>query len=206
MTVLFWMSFGTLWILVAVHSFVLLEVLHQIGDIRTRLITSEHIVDLDSLAGTPLPELAGLAAETLNPAGWDDFLVQERGVGVLFTTRCTTCITLAKQITKYGRDRRTGSTPLFVILQASLDEAKTFLHETRIDPRIVLIDPSASIGERLAVTWSPAAIAIERRRIVEGAIVTNLDELKALSARNDARLAEAVMPSSIDDKPIVKTG
>lgn len=187
MMTLFWISFAALWIVVFIQGFMLLEVLAQVGQLRTGLVTNQRFIDPDALAGREVPAFAGLHAGTLAPASWDEYLGEQRGVAVLLTTRCKTCRAIARQLTRYVRKRAPEAMSIFAIVQGPLDEATEFIVETRIDPDLVAIDPDASIGERLGVTWSPGVIAIDKSHVAGAAVIGDMKQLEEFIERVASR-------------------
>jgi peroxiredoxin len=178
---LFWISFGILWAIVALQSFVLLEVLGQVGQIRTQLVTRERVVDLERLAGHELEELEAVAADTLQPVSWEDYLPEGRGVVLMFTSRCVTCRSLARRMTRLVRKLHQSDVAVFAILSSTLEDAKEFIADTKIDQTLLAIDSEHSLAQSLDLEVAPCALAVDHRRILDVRVVSELKHVDALA-------------------------
>lgn len=177
---LFWISFGVLWVIVLTQSLALLEVLRQMGVMQTQLAERSRVLDLHKFDGREVEELDGLAADTLEPVGWDDYLRNRSGVVLLFASRCMTCRSLARKMARLLRRHDSERIPIFAVLHASLEDAREFLDDTKLDPRLLAIDTAGSLAQSLAFDVTPLALAVEHGRIREVRIVSELKHIEAL--------------------------
>ncbi|GEM_PF-1513059 len=184
MSALFWVSFGALWLIVAVQGFAFLEVLRQVGEMRRQLGSRQGVMIVPDAVktGAPLPELSGQAASDLCPAKWDEYLGPGLNLLVLLTAHCITCRHVAEELKGLAADVK-GETTLMVILDTrdgQLDEAQTFIRETGLDPRMVVIDEGGRTAKQLGVGWNPAVVTVHRRELGEAAIINDATQLHAL--------------------------
>ncbi len=192
MSVLFWLGFGLLWIIVVVQGFALLEVLRQIGFIQKRLGPRQGALIMQGIVkgGDPLPELAGSAASDLRPARWEDYLNPVFSVIVLLSTHCNVCRTIAGDLTRFAAEIK-NEAAIIVLLDGKSDEVQEFIDKTQLDRRLVILDEQKITAERLGVMWNPAAVTIRNGRLGEAAIINDLDQLEALVETKEAEYAYA---------------
>lgn len=177
---IFWVSFGLLWLLVAIQGFTLLEVLRQIGQIRKQIgQTQGTFIVQDAMTGKPLPEVTGRRATDLLPANWDDYLRTDFGVIILLSTHCITCRTIAEELSRFAADVK-DKVSIVVLVQGTLDEAQTFVTSTRLDRRLVILDEEGTTAQRLGVAWNPGVVTIRERKIDQVGIINEVDQLNRL--------------------------
>lgn len=177
----FWVSYAALWIIVAIQSFALVEVLRQIGLIRKQLEPQQGaLIVPDAVApGSALPELSGLSAETMLPARWDEYLHARLGIIVCLTAHCTSCHAIADDLTGLAADVRPDAT-IVALVEGSRDEVQGFIEQTGLDPRLVIIDEGGQTLKRLGVSWNPGAVTVREGRLGEAAIVNSVMQISAL--------------------------
>jgi hypothetical protein len=179
--IVFWISFGLLWCIVAIQGFVLLEVLRQIGQIRKPIEHGEGslLVHNAELTGQRLPEASGRRASDLLPANWDDYLGTGLGVIVLLSTRCIACRTVAEQLNRFA-DEAKGRLSLVVLIEGTSEEVQLFLSETHLNRQRVIIDEEGTIARRLGVKWNPGVVTIRERKIDQLGLINDVDQLNIL--------------------------
>jgi hypothetical protein len=97
MTTIFWISFGLLWIIVAILGLAFLEMLRQVGQLRKQIGPQQGVMIMQGAikAGDPLPQLTGITATGLRSANWEDYLDPHFSVVILLSTHCITCRAIA---------------------------------------------------------------------------------------------------------------
>lgn len=190
---LFWISFGVLWVIVLTQSLALLEVLRQIGVMQTQLAERRRVLDLHQFDGKEVEDLDAVAADTLDPVGWDDYLRNRSGIVLLFASRCMTCRSLAQKMAKLLPRHDGERISIFAVLHSSLEDARGFLDDTKLDPRFLAVDTAGSLAQSLAFDVTPLAVALEHGRIREVRIVSEIKHVEALLRElEDATEAEIV--------------
>jgi hypothetical protein len=190
MQTLFWISFAVLWILVLVQGFALLEVLRQIGFMRKQQGVGQQgnlFVRNPDLTGQELPKAAGRRAADLLPANWDDFLHGERGVLVLLSTTCIACRTVAEKLHGFI-ERARDVFAVATIVEGDFEDIQAFIKETRLDPRLVIIDEKGKTAEALGVKWKPGVVVVLGRQVDQVGIINDAEQLDLLLA--EAKRAE----------------
>lgn len=193
MWAIFWVSFGLLWVIVAIQSFAFLELLRQIGQIRQQLGPRQGALVMKDAVNTggPLPELTGLSAVDLRPARWDDYLGKDFSVVVALTTRCNSCRLIAEELTGFAGELG-DAVSIAVLVEGSVDEVANFLTATRLNPRMVIIDEDGITTKAFGINWNPGAVTIWGRKLGEAAIVNDVDQINALIEAKTGRLENAV--------------
>lgn len=190
MTLIFWVSFGLLWILVVIQGLAFLEVLRQIGQLRKQVGPQQGALIMQGAvkAGDPLPQLVGLSASTLRPARWEDYLDPHFSVVVLLSTHCITCRAIAEDLTRLAADV-SDEAAIIVLVEGKIDEAQAFIAKTRLNPRLVVIDEKGETAKQFGVLWNPAAITIRGKKLSEAAIINDINQLNALVRAEEANHA-----------------
>ena len=150
MNLLFLISFVLLWLIVAIQGFALIEVLRQIGLLRQESPPREDIlVTLKAVkTGEPLPALAGISAEHLQPVLWQDFLPDSFGVAILLSTHCQTCRELARELPSFIAESN-AAMPTIIIIDGVQKEVLEFINEMGLDRHLVVKIGRASCRERV---------------------------------------------------------
>jgi len=187
MNVLFWISFALLWLLVIIQGFAFLEVLRQIGQINKRLGTrlGARIMPGAIKAGDPPPELGGIAAHTLQPARWEDYLNPRFSVILLLSTHCYTCRMLAEDIPPFAKEVK-DEAAILVIVQGRQQEVEELITKAKLPPNLVVIDEDQTTAKRFGVLWTPAAITIRQGKLGEASVITDIDSLSTLIYSQEA--------------------
>jgi hypothetical protein len=181
---IFWVSFGLLWVIVVIQGFAFLEVIRQVGQIRRFLGDKQGVLFMPDTVetGASLPELSGQAAETLQPAQWEGYLGPGLNLLILLTAHCMSCRHIAEELTGYAADIKKEATITAIVesREGQSEEALVFLRETKLDPRMVIVDEGGKTAKRLGVSWNPAVVTIYGRKIGKAAIVNDVYQLHGL--------------------------
>lgn len=154
-------SYIALWIVVLVQTFVLIELLRQIGILRLRvgdepgaLVTEGEGLE----RGSPAPafEARDLSTGTVMT---QEIFDGHRTLLVFLTTRCQACRKLAPDLKRIARDY-TGKTQIITICSGPGDECPTFAHEFGL-PMPMLFDQDQQINRAYKVHRTPSATLID---------------------------------------------
>ncbi len=168
--------------------------LRQLGQLREQIGPRQGVLFVPGAVqtGAALPELSGVDAIKQHAAQWEDYLGDGLNLIVLLTAHCATCQFVAEHLAGLARDVEGEATVLAIVetREGHIEEALTFIGESRLDPRMVVVDEGGKTAQRLGVGWSPAVVTASGRRLGEAAIINSASQLNALV---HARVEEHVM-------------
>jgi hypothetical protein len=183
----FWLSYGGLWCLVVVQALALLELIRQVGYLRTIAGPQQGAAIVDAVErGTALPELVGTRLGSADRATWSDFISTEFGAIVFLTTHCVTCREVAEELTGFERDLP-DNVSLMVIMEGEESTVEKFARAGRLDSRFVCVDEAGETGKRIGVTWTPAALTVRNGKIGRSGIVNNVFQISSFINEELAR-------------------
>jgi hypothetical protein len=181
MNVIFWISFGILWVIVAIQGFAQLEVLRQLGQMHKEHQAGQGNLFIHDakLADQPLPKVTGHRAIDLLPADWDDFLSKDQGVIILLSTTCITCRSVAEKLQRFW-EKAKDSISLVALVEGKPTEIQAFLKETGINQQLVIVDEDGTTAKDLGVKWKPGVVSVRNRAIDQIGIINDADQLDLL--------------------------
>jgi hypothetical protein len=181
MTGLFWSSYGLLWLLVIVQGLAFLEVLRQVGMLRTQVgpMQGAGIMTGAVPTGSPLPPAAGFSSDSRSAVAWDDLITTRRGVAVFLTPTCVTCREIAQDIRGFSRDVP-GDVSVAVFVKGTSDEVEALIRETEMPRELVVVDREGGTANSLGIGWTPAALTIQQGLVGAAAIVNTIYQVDAL--------------------------
>jgi len=181
MNISFWVSYVGLWLLVAGQGFAFLELVRQIGVLRRQLGPQQGagIISNAVATGERVPDLVGVRADTLEPTSWDSYFDGAIGVVVFLTSSCVTCREIAEDLSGLAKEIP-EAIKITTILEAQVEEGRTFLEATHLDPRAVVFDEHGETSRRIGVSWKPAALTLRDGRLGHAAIVNTVYQVEAL--------------------------
>jgi len=138
---LFWISYGLLWLIIAIQGFVLIELLHQVG-LRHQEAQSRNDVLIKSgtlKAGEALPALSGISALSMQPVTWEDVLPHSSGMAIFLNTHCQSCRELAEKLPVFV-EGISSTMSTVIIIEGTPQEAMKFIDEMQLDYQLVIID------------------------------------------------------------------
>ena len=190
---IFWISYGALWLVVAVQGFAFLEAIRHIGLLRERVgpYQGARLAPGKVDMGLPLPELTAVAAGEPRNAVWSDYLQAPLGMVLFLSTRCGTCRSVADGLGALAREYD-GEASLVAVVQGPTAEVEAFVSEAGLPPNLVAIDETGATSKRLDIEWTPAALSIRGDTLGTVAAVSDIyqvdafvsEELAKATARN----------------------
>ncbi len=181
MNEIFWVGFAALWVLVAIQGFAFLELLRQVADLRKQLGLRPGALVVPGAVdtGSPLPAPSGVSAATLRPISWGDYLGEGLGVIVVLRSSCSSCREVAGDLTGFASDVW-GEARVAALVVGKVDEARAFVADTKLDPKMVIIDVGGATADRLGVAFNPGAVTVLGGRLGHAAIVNSVEQIHAL--------------------------
>jgi thiol-disulfide isomerase/thioredoxin len=185
---IFWVSYGALWLVVAVQGFAFLEAIRHIGLLREQVGPYEgaRLVPGKIEMGLPLPELTAVAADEPRDAAWGDYLQAPLGMVLFLSTRCGTCRSVADGLGALAREYD-GEASLVAVVQGPVEEVEAFVSATGLPPDLVAIDEAGETSKRLDIRWTPAALSIRGDMLGTAAAVSDIYQVDAFVSEELAK-------------------
>lgn len=170
----FWVSYGVLWLVVAVQGFAFLEVIRHVGLLREQVGPYQGAALVPSKVdiGSPLQELTAVAADEPREAAWSDYLRAPLGLVLFLSTRCATCRDVAGGLGALARELGDEAS-VVAIVEGPSEEARAFVSDTGLPPDLVAIDETGATSKRLDIPWTPAVLSIRGGDTLGTAAVVN---------------------------------
>lgn len=185
MTVMFWISYVLLWVVVAVQSLALLEVMRQIAAIRRRVGSDQGAAMLPVETGAPLPEMNGVAAAGYQTRVWDDYIVKDVGVAVFVTPNCIKCKEVAEELGTLAANLR-NRVDVVAVVHGPIDLSERFIVDAALPRQMTVIDEEGLTASRLGINVTPAAVTLVSGAIGVAGIVNDARQVEALLDSDDA--------------------
>jgi thiol-disulfide isomerase/thioredoxin len=186
---IFWISYGVLWVVLAVQSFAFLETIRQIGLLRKQIgpYQGASLVPTKIDMGAPVEDLSAVDASAERPVTWDDFLGREKlGLVLFLSTHCATCRDIAEDVAALARELE-GDAEVVAIVEGPADEAQRFLAESGLPDELAAIDERATTSKALGIQWTPAALTIRRGKLGSAAVVNDIYQVDAFVSEELAK-------------------
>lgn len=189
MSLIFWLSFALLWVLVLIQGLALLEVVRQLVDLRqgAEVVRGPQLLPDTVTIGASLPSAQSLRwAETGLQVDWSTTLGEEATALVMLHPGCATCYTVGSDLRRIAEAQRPGVKVIPVISAHSAERAHEFIRNTKLPIQIALIeiplpeDGGEVFARALNVNRKPAVIAVRGSRIAAAATVMNGDQVDTL--------------------------
>lgn len=177
---LFYISYGLLWTLVIVQTYVLVEVLRQIGLVRVRIgpDPAALLVDDGLERGELMPEVSGKDLTTglvVRSKTW----LGRRTLLVFVTPRCQSCLDLLEQLPPFARTFSQDAR-IIAICSGPETECRQIIGDVS-GPLTVVSDPSQDIMRDFQVKRTPAATLVdEHGRVLIHGIPNDWRQLEGL--------------------------
>jgi len=159
-------AYVALWAVVIIQTFVLTEVLRQIGLLRLRVgdAPGALLAEGEGLErGTPAPVFS--ARELLSGATMTQAVYRGHMTLLVFlTTRCQACRTLIPELERIAR-RYTGKTQIIAVCSGPGDECPAFVREFDLSIP-VLFDKGQQMNEAYRIRRTPSATLIDENGLV----------------------------------------
>jgi thiol-disulfide isomerase/thioredoxin len=171
---IFWVSYGVLWLVLAVQSFAFLEVIRQIGLLRKQVgpYQGAALVPTKIDMGDPLPELTAITAEDQRAASWSDYIRAPVALVLFLSTHCLTCRDLAEGAGPLARELGDEAS-IVAVVEGQREEALAFVRDAGLPTSLVAIDEAGATAKGLGIEWSPAALSIRDRDTLGTAALVN---------------------------------
>lgn len=174
MTTVFWVSYGVLWLVLAVQGFAFLEVIRQIGLLRKQVgpYQGAALVPTKIDMGDPLPELTAITAEDGRPASWSDYIRGPVGMVLFLSTHCLTCRDIAEGAGPLARELGDEAS-IVAVVEGQREEALAFARDAGLPASLVAIDEAGSTAKGLGIQWQPAALSVRDHDTLGTAALVN---------------------------------
>lgn len=186
---IFWISYGVLWVVLAVQSFAFLETIRQIGLLRKQIgpYQGASLVPTKIDMGAPVEDLSAVDASAERPVTWDDFLGGEKlGLVLFLSTHCATCRDIAEDVAALARELE-GDAEVVAVVEGPADEAQRFVAESGLPDELVAIDERGMTSKALGIQWTPAALTIRGARLGSAAVVNDIYQVDAFVSEELAK-------------------
>jgi thiol-disulfide isomerase/thioredoxin len=170
----FWVSYGVLWLVLAVQGFAFLEVIRQIGLLRQQVgpYQGAALVPTKIDMGDPLPELTAITAEDQRAASWSDYIRAPVGMVLFLSTHCLTCRDIAEGAGPLARELGDEAS-IVAVVEGQREEALAFARDAGLPASLVAIDEAGATAKGLGIQWSPAALSIREHDTLGTAALVN---------------------------------
>jgi thiol-disulfide isomerase/thioredoxin len=170
----FWVSYGVLWLVLAVQGFAFLEVIRQIGLLRKQVgpYQGAALVPTKIDMGDPLPELTAITAADGRPAAWSDYIRTSVGMVLFLSTHCLTCRDIAEGAGPLARELGEEAS-IVAVVEGRREEALEFARDAGLPASLVAIDEAGATAKGLGIQWSPAALSIRDHGTLGTAALVN---------------------------------
>lgn len=186
-SLLFWLSFGLLWVVVTVQGVVLLKV-------RRAAPRDNHTAGPVTLRAVPRGRAVtsflrdDLALDAGSRAALDS---QPLGLLLLTTATCGMCRVAAREAFALGRRSPWAVT---VVVQGSAAEYAGFVAETAAEGRTCVHDEHGHVAATIGIPFFPTAVVVRRGLIADAAAMSGEGQLNRYLAQQAANLSEPSSP------------
>jgi len=150
-----------------VQSFVLLELLRQVGQLRERSEFKEGITELAAKAaiGRKIPATGGIRTQAGKAAEWSDHLSTGTSLVVLLHRGCLTCHSVALGLRDVIRSLPGGVRVVAVVDGRSEEDARAFVAGAGLESVPTLIDVGGTLASELGILERPAVLKLDGETI-----------------------------------------
>ena|SRR5919198_3587550 len=170
-------SYVLVWIVVAFLTLVVLELLRQIAQIRTRLGLDDRPlhVSMGALTGEHLSRIEA-------PMGviWSELMPTGRGALVFLSHDCGSCRNIAPALNDFAALPEVAVIPIVYAREGTDFDA--FIDEMQIPRERTIIDYHGKLAKQLGIDVRPSVLLIEEGRIRDAAVVSAPRQLRTLIA------------------------